>query len=410
MDADAARRAGLRRMKALATALLVVSVAVFLLTRNRSGALGFVNAAAEAATVGAAADWFAVTALFRRPLGLPIPHTAIIPTRKDALGRSLQEFVATNFLAESVVRERIGSAQVARRSGVWLSDPAHAARVAGELAAALRGTLVVLRDDEVAALLERVVLRPVLSRPWGPPAGRLLQRLVEDGAHQRLLDLAAGELRAWLGEHQHLITALVAQRAPAWTPAWLDERIARKAYQEALRWADEIQTDPSHPVRLAAADAMIRLAKNLQTDPGTMLQAEAAKERLLIHPGVRAALEAMWTSTRSVLVEASHDPGSDLRLRATSGLQALGARLAADKDLQASVDRYLEDAAGHLIVTFRDEAATVISETVSRWDAADASRRIELHVGGDLQFIRINGTIVGALVGLIIHTTTVLLG
>ncbi len=397
-------------MKAVATTLLALAAVVYGLTLHASGALGYVNSAAEAAMVGAAADWFAVTALFRRPLGLPVPHTAIIPTRKDALGRSLQEFVATNFLAADVVRERVAAAGIAGRVGGWIADPVHAERVAAELAAAARGALVVLRDDEVAALLEQVVLRPLLRHPWGPPAGRLLERVVADGAHHRLVDLASTELHAWLGEREDLICGLVAERAPAWTPVWLDERIARRAHREAVRWARDVRDDPGHRVRRAVDEALARLAKDLQVDAGTIGQAEDVKERLLAHPGARAALESLWATTRTVLVEASSTPDSELRLRASSGVAAFGRRLASDPALRASLDRYLEDAAGHLATTFRDEAATVISETVRRWDGVEASRRIELHVGRDLQFIRINGTVVGALVGLLIHAVTVLLG
>lgn len=395
-------------MKALATGLLVVAAAVYLLTLHGTGALGFVNSGAEAAMVGAAADWFAVTALFRHPLGLPVPHTAIIPTRKDALGRSLQDFVATNFLAEDVVRERIAGARVAGRFGEWLARPASAARVSAELGAAARGVLEVLRDDEVAVLLDEVVLRPVLRYPWGPAAGRLLERIVADGTHRRVVDLLVDELHGWLVEHEGLVTGLVADRAPTWTPLWLDEAIGRRAYRETVRWAADVRADPGHRVRIAVDDMLGRFAKDLQTDPETLRQAGDVQQRLLAHPGVRAALESVWSTTRKVLVEAADDPDSHLRRRAADSLAAFGRRIVSDDRLQASLDRYVEDAVGHVASTYRDEVATVISETVRRWDGAEASRRIELHVGRDLQFIRINGTVVGALVGLVIHAVTVL--
>jgi uncharacterized membrane-anchored protein YjiN (DUF445 family) len=396
-------------MKAFATGLLAIAAVVYVATLGGTGVLGFVNAGAEAAMVGAAADWFAVTALFRHPLGLPVPHTAIIPTRKDALGRSLQDFVATNFLAESVVRERIAGARVAGRLGEWLARPANAQRVAAELGAAARGALDVLRDDEVAALLDEVVLRPVLRYPWGPAAGRLLERIVADGTHSRVVDLVVEELHRWLVEHEGVVTGLVADRAPSWTPLWLDEAIARRAYRETLRWASDVRADPQHRVRLAMDDLLGRFAKDLQADPETMRQAQDVQQRLLVHPGVRAALESVWSTTRKVLVEATEDPDSHLRRRTADSLAAFGRRLTGDLRLQASLDRYVEDAVGHVVTTYRDEVATVISETVRRWDGAEASRRIELHVGRDLQFIRINGTVVGALVGLVIHGVTVLL-
>jgi uncharacterized membrane-anchored protein YjiN (DUF445 family) len=409
-DADQARRRGLRRMKALALALLLLAAMVYALTLGARGWVGFVNTAAEAAMVGALADWFAVTALFRRPLGLPIPHTALIPTRKDALGRSLQEFVGTNFLAEQVVRERVARARIAHRLGAWLAGERHAERVTAELATATRGALRVLRDDEVATLLEDVVLRPVLARPWGPPAGRLLDRIVTDGAHHRLVDLTVVELEAWLREHEDLVTQLVLDRAPLWTPQWLDDRVARRAYVEALKWVVDVRDTPRHRARLALDDALGRFAKDLQTDPATIARAEALKERVVGHPGVREALESLWATARAVLIEATEDPDSDLRRRTRDGLLAFGRRLATDAELQGKVDSYVGDAVGHLVTTYRDEVTTVITETVERWDGDEASRRIELHVGRDLQFIRINGTVVGALAGLAIHTVTVLSG
>lgn len=410
MDADLRRLRDLRRMKALATGLLVVAAVVYLVTLRGTGVLGFVNSAAEAAMVGAAADWFAVTALFRHPMRLPIPHTALIPTRKNALGRSLQDFVATNFLAEQVVRARIAGARVASRAGEWLSRPANAQRVAGELGAASRGALEVLRDDEMATLLNEVVLGPVLRYPWGPAAGRLLEQVVADGTHRRLVDLAVDELHRWLLEHEEVVAALVIERAPTWTPPWVDERIARRAYREAVTWVTDVRTDPGHRVRLALDDVLASFAKDLQTDPATIQQAGDLQQRLLEHPGAKAALEAVWSTTRRVLVEASEDPNSQLRLRAADSLASFGRRLGSDPRLAASVDKYIEDAVGHLVATYRDEVATVISDTVSRWDGDEASRRIELHVGRDLQFIRINGTVVGALVGLLIHAVTVALG
>jgi hypothetical protein len=196
--ADVRRRAELRRMKVLATSLLAFAALVYVVTLHRNGWLGFVNTAAEAAMVGAIADWFAVTALFRHPLGIPIPHTAIIPTRKDTLGKNLEEFVGDNFLAEDVVRDRMRRAQVTRRIGQWLTQPQHATRAAGELAGLGRGALRLTRDEQVLALLDEVVLSRLVERPWGPPAGRLLHRVVADGAHHKLVDVVVAQTHQWL--------------------------------------------------------------------------------------------------------------------------------------------------------------------------------------------------------------------
>ncbi len=410
LTSDDARRRDLRRMKVLATGLLAVAALGYVLTLGRHGWLGFVNAACEAAMVGAVADWFAVTALFKHPLGLPVPHTAIIPTRKDALGRSLQEFVATHFLAPDVVRGRVAAVGVGRRAGVWLSDPAHAERVAGELAGMSRGLLRLTEDERVVGVLEQVVLRPMLQRPLAPPAGRLLEQVVTDGAHHRLLDVLADEVHEWLLRHEDVVTTLVRDRAPAWTPSWVDERVAGRTYHEMLRWAADIRADPRHRVRVAADDVLLELAKNLQSDPLTQERAMAVQLRVLEGPALREAVGALWSSARAVLDEATRSESSDLRRRLVAGVSSFGQRLAADPALQETVDRYAQDAAGHLVTSYRDEVATVVSETIERWDGREASRRIELHVGRDLQFIRINGTVVGGLVGLLIHTLTLLSG
>jgi uncharacterized membrane-anchored protein YjiN (DUF445 family) len=408
VDADEGRRRDLRRMKAMAGGLLAFAAVVYVLTLHRSGWLGFVNAGAEASMVGAVADWFAVTALFRHPLGLPIPHTAIIPTRKDALGRSLQEFVATNFLAEEVVRGRVERADLARRVGIWLGDPAHATRVTAELASLARGAMTVLRDEQVVTVLESLVLRRALQRPWGPPSGRLLSRVVAEGAHHRLVDVVVDSIHDWLIEHEDVVLRLVMERAPVWTPTWVDQRVARRAYLEALQLVADIEADRGHRVRKALDGMLAQLANDLQTDPATMVRADAFRDSVLNHPDVRSAVESLWATLRTVLEESIDDPGSELRMRTLDGLVGLGRRLARDVALQATVDGYVADAAGHVVSSYRNEVATVISETVDRWDADDASRRIELHVGRDLQFIRINGTVVGGLAGLVIHTVALL--
>ena len=407
---DEARRRDLRRMKVLATAMLAVAALGYALTLHRDGWLGFVNAACEAAMVGAVADWFAVTALFRHPLGLPVPHTALIPTRKDALGHSLQEFVATHFLAPDVVRGRVAAVGVGRRAGVWLSDPVHAERVAGELAGMSRGLLRLTEDERVVGVLEQVVLRPMLQRPLAPPVGRLLEQVVADGAHHRLLDVLADEVHGWLLRHEEVVTTLVRDRAPAWTPTWVDERVAGRTYHEMLRWAADIRADPQHRVRIAADDILMELAKNLQSDPKTQERALAVQLRVLEGPALREAVATLWATARSVLDEATRTETSDLRRRLVAGVSSFGHRLAADPALQETIDRYAQDAAGHVVTSYRDEVATVISETIERWDGREASRRIELHVGRDLQFIRINGTVVGGLVGVLIHALTLLSG
>jgi uncharacterized membrane-anchored protein YjiN (DUF445 family) len=405
---DERRRQALRRMKLLATSLFLLAAVIFAVTLGESGWVGFVNAGAEAAMVGALADWFAVTALFRHPLGLPIPHTALIPTRKDQLGQSLEEFVTTNFLAEDVVRDKIERAGISRRLGIWLSDPPHAERVAAELAAAGRGVLNVLQDDDVAAVLEQVILPRAAALPWSPVIGRLLDGIVDDGTHHRLVDLLLDEGRGWLEANRDKVMSLVVEQAPGWTPQWVDNRVARRVYDEVHRWLIEVTADPRHPARIALDDLLRRLANDLHNDPQTQERVEGIKERLLAHPEMRKASVAIWSTARRLLLEAIDDPDGELRRRIVSGLADFGDQLAGDPALQTRLDGYVQDLVGHIVRNYAGEVATVISDTVQRWDGEDASRRIELHVGRDLQFIRINGTVVGALAGLAIHTVAVL--
>ncbi len=395
-------------MRTVAVSLLLFAAAVFTLTVGRGGGWGFVNATAEAAMVGAVADWFAVTALFRHPLGLPIPHTAIIPTRKDTLARSLRDFFTENFLTESVVRDRMAAAQVSTRAGRWLSDPAHSSRVVDETAKLFRAGLLRVRDDDVAALMGNELLPRLMDEPLSVVAGQLLQEVVHDGAHRGLVDLALAEGHRWLSAHGDVVVDVVGARAPWWSPQWLDERVAERLHVEAVAWIAEILDDPRHEARRALDELLAQLATDLQNDPGTIERAERLKRRLLSQPQVVTTATALWNALRRALVVTLDDPHSRLRARGVAELTAFAQRLVTDEALRKRTDGYAEDFAVHVVNTYGAELTTVITETIQRWDGEEAARRIELHVGRDLQFIRINGTIVGGLVGLLIHTLTVL--
>jgi uncharacterized membrane-anchored protein YjiN (DUF445 family) len=400
-------------MKSLATALLAAAAVVYLLaSRAEDGGpawVGYVRAAAEASMVGALADWFAVTALFRRPLGLPIPHTAIIPTRKDQLGAGLGVFVGTHFLSEQVVRDRLKSVGVAARVGGWLTDPDHARRVTDEAATALRGAIEVLRDDDVRAVLEQALLPRLLEAPVGPPLGRLLTRVVEDRAHEGVLQLAIDQVNRWLAQNEDVVVDAVARQAPAWSPRFVDEAVALRVYREVVRVAGEVQRDPEHPLRRSVDRFLAETGRDLQDDLETIHRAEQLKAGLLAHPAVRAAAGDLAGSVRAALLEAVANPDGELRRRAAAGVASFGDRLSSDDRLRAKVDGWLEDAAAYLVTTYRDELTATITETVNRWDGEETARKVELAVGRDLQFIRINGTLVGGLAGIGIHALTQLL-
>ena len=407
--ADLLRRRGLRRMRAVALSLLAFAALVFVLTRNSDGAWGFVNATAEAAMVGALADWFAVTALFRHPLGIPVPHTAIIPNRKDALGQSLEEFVTGNFLTADAARERVVAADVSRRLGRWLTHEQHSVRVITEAARASSRALVAIKDEDVRGFVEQSLLPRLVSEPLSPVVGHLLESVVADGAHHGLVDIALVEAHVWLRANQDAVASIVGERAPWWTPAWLDEKVIARVHHEAMSWVAEVRDRPNHPARKAFDDLLAQLARDLQHDVDTIARAEALKVRVMTHPQIGPSAVAVWDALRTALLGALDDADGQLRRRGVAALSEFGARLLEDPELRQRVDGHAADAIGFVVSTYGHEIAKVISQTVDRWDGKEAAERIELHVGRDLQFIRINGTIVGGLAGLAIHTLNVLL-
>jgi uncharacterized membrane-anchored protein YjiN (DUF445 family) len=401
---DARRRRDLRRMRGLATGLLVLAAIVYVLTRDHGGGfLGFVNAGAEASMVGACADWFAVTALFRHPLGLPIPHTALIPRKKEMLGRSLEEFVAENFMREEIIRGRVLDAEPTRRIATWARETGHAKRLVDEVATVSAHALRRIPDADIQAIIEQAVLPRLMKEPISGLAGGLLDQVVRDDAHRGLVDLALDEGRDWLVENEDLFEALIVQRAPVWVPAAVNDLVARKIHTEALRWLADVRADPHHSVRIALDKLLIDLADQLQHDPVTQEKAERLKERVLTHPQVSATAMSLWSSFRGVAIAALEDDAGPVRARGVGEVVALAERLLRDAPLRDRIDTRVADAAVYAVDRYGTELTAVISSTIEHWDGKETADRVELQVGRDLQFIRINGTLVGGLIGLLIH-------
>ncbi|WP_406731911.1 DUF445 domain-containing protein [Streptomyces sp. NBC_01794] len=414
-EADAEKQRGVRRMKLTATGMLLLVALIFALATwaRNSGAgpwTGYVAAAAEAGMVGALADWFAVTALFRHPLGLPIPHTAIIPNKKDQLGASLGSFVGENFLSGDVVRTRLHALGIGARLGGWLAEPAHADRVTAELSTALRGALTVLRDADVQAVVGEAITRRADSAEIAPGVGKTLEKVVADGAHHRAVDLILGRAHDWLILHSDSVMDAVEGGAPGWTPRFVDKKVGERVYKELMRFVTEMRDMPGHPARGAIDRFLTDFAADLQSDTDTRARVERMKSELLSRSEVQDVIASVWSSVRGMIISAAEDDHSELRLRARASLLTLGARLATDTRLQSKVEGWIEDAAVYVVTTYRAEITSLISDTVASWDAEHTSRKIEAHIGRDLQFIRINGTVVGALAGLVIYTVAHALG
>jgi uncharacterized membrane-anchored protein YjiN (DUF445 family) len=403
------KQRALRKMKLVALGFLVGATVIFAVAwawEANGGPpwIGYVRAAAEAGMVGALADWFAVTALFRYPLGIRIPHTAIIPNRKDVLGDSLGEFVGVNFLSEQVIREKLASVDVSRRLGEWLAQEENAERVTSELATVVRGLVTVLRDDDVQAVFEQAVTKRIVAVPWGPPLGKLMERVLSDGTHRQLVDLLCDRAYDWVKENHDKFVGMVSDRAPSWSPKFVDGIVADRIYGEVLSFAWALKTEPEHQMRQAIDRFLIGFAEDMQHDPEMMDKAERVKQQVLEHREVQNVIGSAWANIKRMLLEAAEDPSSELRKRVREGLVSLGKRLSGEDALRAKVDGWVSGAAAYIVVNYRDEITTLISDTIDRWDAKETSRKIELQVGRDLQFIRINGTVVGALAGLAIYT------
>jgi uncharacterized membrane-anchored protein YjiN (DUF445 family) len=393
-------------MKLLAGGLLAIAAAVFVVcvtVGNGAGVWGYGQAAAEAAMVGGVADWFAVTALFRHPLGLPIPHTAIIPRKKDQIGRALAGFVQQNFLNGPVVAERLLAAEIPRRAGEWLSDPEHAAAVASDIGSGIGGVASVLRDDELRAAILGYLDRRLHDTAVAPGIARVLDAVRASGQHQLALTAILRGVMRFLDENRSVLRERLDKESPDWVPAWVDERVFSRAFAGLQSFLADVIAQDDHALRLGFDRRLRDYAHELRIDPVTAGRAEQAKNELLDRPDVHEWFASMWTQLKASVLAESADPRSQLQRGLAGLIVQVGHALRTDDHLQAKADSWIVDSAHFLLSRYEPEVLGLISATVARWDAADAGRRLELQVGRDLQFIRLNGTVVGAVVGVVIY-------
>jgi len=407
LSAEDARKAqALRKMKTVATLLFVFAAVVFLIAKineDQGTWVGYVRAIAEAAMVGALADWFAVTALFRHPLRIPIPHTAIIPKRKDEIGRSLGNFVESNFLTADVIDERLRGARIGERAGTWLAQPTNAARAGDAVSDVLRGALEVLDDREIQQGLEHLIESRVRATPVTPLLGKAIDLTVEGGHHQRLLDAVLVGVGGFLDDNRSTFRQRLDEESPWWVPEPIDNRVFNKIYTAVSSFLEDVANTPDHEVRDSVDARVAALAERFTADPELHAKGEAFKDEMLDHPEVRRWIDSLWTEAKRGMISAADDPDSELRVRLVNSLQQLGARLADDPEMQHKIDRWVSDALAYLVENYRTEVSDIIASTVEKWDGESTAEKLELQVGRDLQFIRINGTIVGGLAGFVIH-------
>ena len=409
---EAEKQARLDRMRRVATGLLGVAALVFLVARVLEEShpwVGFVRATAEAAMVGAVADWFAVTALFRYPLGIRIPHTAIVPNRKDRIGGSLGRFVEHNFLSREVLSAKVGSMRVAERLAEWLQRPESAHRLARHATSSLKVMIQSLPDEEMEALIERQLEARIRETEATPLLGNALATVLAGHRRQELLDGTLGLLERLLDENRDHLRERIEREIPWWIPAPIDEKIYQRVLTGTENALHEVRANPDHPFRHRFDELVDTTVERLRTSPELIARGESLKQEFLHGHTVESFSSRLWTDIKGSLLPREGDGGADLSAPIERAIVGFGETLSQDPSLLAKVNGWVQSGVLYLAEEYRHEVAQLISTTVAQWDPNETSRKIELQVGRDLQFIRINGTLVGGLVGLLIHTISVLM-
>ncbi len=402
-----------RRMRLVATGLLLVMAIAFLLLRRFSGEhpgahafWGYALAFTEAAMVGGLADWFAVTALFRRPLGLPIPHTAIIPENKDRIAETMAAFLRDNFLTPNVVARRMRGYNIAGAAGSYLADPASGGegRLRAGAASLLGDVLESLDKDQLGAMVKQGLSRQLEKLDLAPLLGQLLTAAIADQRHLPVIESFIRRAALTIEDNEDLVRAIIHDRAGGmmrWTG--LDEKLANAVLDGLYKLLAETLVMPDHPLRGRIIEGIDLLAHDLLHDAAMQARVQRLKGEVLANPAMARWLDGMWEQLRLKLLRAIRDPNRVLAGQMGDSMAALGTALQNDARLQLLVNRFARRTTVGMATRYGDEIVRLVSETVRRWDAQTVTDRIEGAVGRDLQFIRINGTLVGGLVGVALH-------
>jgi uncharacterized membrane-anchored protein YjiN (DUF445 family) len=403
---EAERQARLDRMKKRATGLLAFATALYAVTRyfeSRYPWLGVIRATAEASMVGGLADWFAVTAIFRHPLGIPIPHTAIVPTRKDRVGRTLGAFVQKNFLTREVIEGKLRTLNAGERLARWIAEPENARMIARHAASSLAAGAQMLREEDVQAMIDRGVENRIRETRVAPLVGKVLSVVTEGNRHQELLNEAIKLMSRAVEDNGDLIRQRIEQESPWWVPTAVDDKIYKKIISGIGNTLVEIRDDPYHPLRARFDQALRDFVDKLQSSPETIERAEEIKQELLDAAAVRRFSASLWHDARAALVRYAENKEGTSWATIERALNVFGETVLKDPELMKKVDDFVVEAAVFLVARYQDDVADLIAQTVRSWDPEVTSKRVELAIGRDLQFIRINGTLVGGLAGMLIY-------
>lgn len=403
---EAEKVAELAQMKRRATGLLVVVAGIFgvaVALEPRHPWLSYVRATAEAAMVGGLADWFAVTAIFRHPLGIPIPHTAIIPTRKARIARILANFFEKNFFGADLVAERLRGLGLTQQAAAWLAEPENSRKVAVQLAKAAASAADAVPPGTATAFVDRSVMGRLRAIPAAPVAAKALETLTADAKHQDLLDAVLRLLGGLVEKNEGLIRRRIKEESPWWVPGMVDGALQEKVVGAIERTIAEVAADEAHPLRQQFDQALRDFIERLKTSPETIARADRIKDELLSHPAVAGLSASLWADVRRALARFAEAPDGELPPELERAIGSFGEAVLRDEALRARLDASVARTVATLAEQHRSQIGQLIIDTVERWDGAETARRLELQVGRDLQYVRINGTLVGGLVGLLLH-------
>lgn len=397
-------------MRRIATGLLVAMTLVFVVAKVHESAhpaIGFVRAFAEAAMIGALADWFAVVALFRHPLGLPIPHTAVIPRNKDRIGDGLARFVQDHFLAPETLAERLAAADLAGSLARWIAREGQPEKIAARVTRFLPTILDTLDDEDIRRLVHRAVANRLDKLPLAPFAADVLTLLTAGRRHQQLVDLLTRKAVTLLEQYEPQIRETVAENtAWVWKMLKLDERVSDKLIDIGRKTLAEVAEDPDHAMRARVETMLAELVRDLRESPAYLETGERLKQTLLEHPAVGEYLQALWQDIRRDVAADARRPDSRVRAQIGELARNVGLAVLADDAVRRKLNLLFRAVALEAVTAQRDEIGRLISDTIRRWDKATFTARIEREVGSDLQYIRINGTVIGGLAGLAIHAVS----
>jgi uncharacterized membrane-anchored protein YjiN (DUF445 family) len=399
-------------VRRIATGLLIAMAAVFVIARINEGvhpAIGFVRAFAEAAMVGGLADWFAVTALFRHPLGIPIPHTAIVPNNKDRIGDTLAVFLKQNFLIPRLIARKMRGVDVAGVIGRFLAEPAGGAgRIRLGASRLLADALAALDQDRLGGMVKSAIADRMRELNLAPLLGQALNAALADGRHQPLLDGLVKWSAGALEDNEQLIHQMVHDNSGALVRlTGIDEAVSNRIVAGLAKLIGEMAEQGDHPFRLKAEEGLAKLANDLLHDAETQARVERIRDEIMDNAAVKAWLDGLWEQGRSALLRAARNPDTILAGQIGDMLKQLGQMLSDDARLRALINRFARRTLVGAIDNYGDNALYLVSDTIRSWDAQTITQRLENVVGADLQFIRINGTVVGGLVGLILHSLSV---